>query len=56
MVPEYPHHVVQHGNRGQAVFIQDGDWSRYLDLVGAACLEVGMRVLLYCLTPNHVIS
>lgn len=54
VVPEYPHHVVQRGNRRQAVLIRDEDWFRYLSLLRAACLEAGTRVLAYCLMPNHV--
>ncbi len=54
VVPGYPHHVVQRGNRRQAVFFRDEDWSRYLRLVRAACLDAGTHVLAYCLMPNHV--
>lgn len=54
VVPGYPHHVTQRGNRRQAVFLADDDWSMYLSLIGTACRETGTRVLAYCLMPNHV--
>lgn len=54
VLPEYPHHVTQRGNRRQTVFFRDHDWPRYLGLVRTACLNTGTRVLAYCLMPNHV--
>jgi len=54
VVPAYPHHVTQRGNRRQGVFFGDGDCERYLGLVGSACRDAGTRVLAYCLMPNHV--
>ncbi len=54
VVPEYPHHVTQRGNRRQQVFLQTEDWSRYLELVRDACVRAETRVLAYCLMPNHV--
>lgn len=54
VVPEYPHHVTQRGNRRQRVFLRKGDGSRYLRFVHSACRDTGTRVLAYCLMPNHV--
>lgn len=54
VVPNYPHHVTQRGNRRQAVFFGDGDYRTYLELVRAACTVVETAVLAYCLMPNHV--
>lgn len=54
VVPHYPHHVTQRGNRRQAVFLQEADWSAYLALIQTACAETGTHVLAYCLMPNHV--
>jgi putative transposase len=45
VVPAYPHHVTQRGNRRQGVFFGDGDCERYLGGVGSACRDAGMRVL-----------
>ena len=54
VLPDYPHHVTQRGNRRQRVFFQDHDWQTYLALVRASCAEVATKVLAYCLMPNHV--
>jgi len=54
VVPGYPHHVTQRGNRRQRVFLQTDDWDRYLKLVREACVRADTRVLAYCLMPNHV--
>lgn len=54
VVPNYPHHVTQRGNRRQLVFFDDGDYRRYLELVREACTSAGTAVLAYCLMPNHV--
>jgi putative transposase len=54
VVPGYPHHVTQRGNRRQAVFLVDDDWEHYLALIRAACAGAETRVLAYCLMPNHV--
>ena len=54
VLPEYPHHVTQRGNRRQKVFFRRQDWLTYLALVRAACAGVETRTLAYCLMPNHV--
>lgn len=54
VVPGYPHHVTQRGNRRQAVFLADDDWSIYLSLIRGACVTGETSVLAYCLMPNHV--
>ena len=54
VVPGYPHHVVQRGNRRLPTFFSDADYEAYRSLVaeyGAAC---GLEVWAYCLMPNHV--
>jgi putative transposase len=32
-VPDLPHHVTQRGNRRQLVFVEDGDYALYRDLL-----------------------
>jgi len=54
VLPGYPHHVTQRGNRRQKVFFQHQDWITYLEGVGTACAEVSTSILAYCLMPNHV--
>ncbi|MEX2576253.1 MAG: transposase [Halofilum sp. (in: g-proteobacteria)] len=54
VIPGYPHHVTQRGNRRQPVFFREDDWSIYFALMRSACLDGGTTVLAYCLMPNHV--
>jgi putative transposase len=53
-VPDLPHHVTQRGNRRQLVFVEDGDYALYRDLLAERCRANGVRCLAYCLMPNHV--
>lgn len=52
--PGIPHHVVQRGNRQEAVFFSDGDRATYLDWLAQHCVESRVQVLAYCLMTNHV--
>ena len=54
VVPFYPHHVTQRGNRRQRTFFDDNDYRTYLELKSEFCQEVETRVWAYCLMPNHV--
>ncbi len=53
-VPDLPHHVTQRGNRRQAVFLEDGDYALYRDLLAERCRANGVQCWAYCLMPNHV--
>ena len=54
VVPFYPHHVTQRGNRRQRTFFGDEDYATYLKLLSKFCLKVKTQVWAYCLMPNHV--
>jgi putative transposase len=54
VVPGYPHHITQRGNRRQKVFFSDKDYETYMSLVSKALISTDTRVLAYCLMPNHV--
>jgi len=54
VVPFYPHHVTQRGNRRQRTFFGDDDYSTYVELMAEFCRKAGTRVWAYCLMPNHV--
>ncbi len=54
VVPGYPHHVTQRGNRRMKTFFSQEDYQYYLDLVAEAKQRVGAEVWAYCLMPNHV--
>ena len=54
VVPDVPHHIVQRGNRRQAIFFDDADRRAYLRLLAAACARHGTACLAWCLMDNHV--
>jgi len=47
------YHVVNRGNGRAEVFHKDGDYAAFVRLLGEACARVSMRVLAYCIMPNH---
>ena len=54
VLPGYPHHVTQRGNRRQDVFFCDGDFQAYLDLLKKWCSRESVKIWAYCLMTNHV--
>jgi len=54
VVPGYPHHVTQRGNRREAIFFEDGDQQIYCDMVGEQLRKYRVEVWAYYLMPNHV--
>jgi putative transposase len=54
VVPGYPHHITQRGNRRQRTFFSDDDYQAYLDLMAAECQAHGVAIRAWCLMPNHV--
>jgi len=54
ILPDFPHHVTQRGNRRQRVFFNDDDYAHYLELIAQGCLNAQTECLAYCLMPNHV--
>ena len=53
VVPGYPHHVTQRGNRRMKTFFSTADYQAYLDLMSEVKDEIGVEVWAYCLMPNH---
>lgn len=49
----YCYHVLNRGNRRAEVFHRASDYQAFLDLIVEAGRQVAMRVLAYCLMPNH---
>lgn len=47
------YHVLNRGNGRAEVFHKDDDYAAFLELLGRACERVPMRLLAYCLMPNH---
>ena len=54
VVPGYPHHITQRGNRRMQTFFRGEDYRAYLSLLTEAKDECGVAVWAYCLMPNHV--
>lgn len=54
VVPGYPHHVTQRGNRGQRTFFETTDYLTYLNLLNELKGKAGVDIWAYCLMPNHV--
>ncbi len=54
VLPGYPHHATQRGNRRQRVFFRNDDYAHYLELIRQGCLSAQTECLAYCLMPNHV--
>jgi putative transposase len=54
VVPDFPHHVTQRGNRRQRVFFEDRDYALFRDILSERCRKVGVGIWAYCLMPNHV--
>jgi len=54
VLPGYPYHVTQRGNRRQQTFFKDSDYALYRDLIAEAAHKAGAEIWCYCLMPNHV--
>ncbi len=54
VAPDYPHHVVQRGNRRQQVFFKDSDYEKYLQFLKEHSKKFRLKIVSYCLMPNHV--
>lgn len=48
------YHVISRGNRKERVFHKKGDFDAMVALLRAARERVRMRVLAYCIMPNHI--
>lgn len=47
------YHVLNRGNARAEVFHKEDDYAAFLKLLSQACERVPMRLLAYCLLPNH---
>ena len=54
VLPGYPHHITQRGNRRQDVFFEDSDYEHYLELLKQWSVQEEIEVWAYCLMTNHV--
>lgn len=54
VVDAFPYHITQRGNRNQQVFFMDDDYREYLKLLAIYSHRCKLKILAYCLMPNHV--
>jgi putative transposase len=54
VLPGYPHHITQRGNRRQDVFFKESDYEHYLGLLREWCAYESIEIWAYCLMTNHV--
>jgi len=52
-VADYCYHVLNRGNGRAEVFHKAGDYLAFVELIAQASARLPMRVLGYCLMPNH---
>lgn len=54
VVENFPHHIVQRGNRNQLVFFEEADKAAYLRLLGRFVRQHHVDIWAYCLMDTHV--
>lgn len=54
IIPNVPVHVTQRGNHRERVFYEPGDAETYLALLNMYARRHGLRIVAYCLMPNHI--
>jgi len=54
VIPGIPHHITQRGNRRMETFFSNTDYREYLYLMAEWCNRCKVKVLAYCLMPNHI--
>ena len=47
------YHVMNRGNARARVYHLDSDYKTFVELLKKACERIPMRILAYCLMPNH---
>ena len=54
VVPGYPHHITERGDRRQQTFFCEEDYRAYLDLMSEWCSTHGVDIWAYCLMQKHL--
>ena len=54
VVPGYPHHVINRGNRRQTVFFSDDDKKYFYELLKREAARAKISIWVYCFMDNHV--
>ena len=47
------YHVLNRANARRTLFEGDGDYAAFERVLGQVCARVSMRLLAYCVMPNH---
>ena len=48
------YHVMNRGDRREAIFADDQDRERFLETLAEACQKTGWQIHAYCLMSNHL--
>jgi len=48
------YHVINRGNGRREVYHEEGDYAAFVALITEACVRLPMRVVAFCLMPNHL--
>jgi putative transposase len=54
IIPQYPHHIAQRGNKGQPVFFEKEDYQTYFNLLSEQIGAFELGLYSYCLMPNQI--
>jgi putative transposase len=54
VIPDFPHHITQRGNRREDVFLDDPDRETYIEILRKQCNRFGLAIHGWCLMSNHV--
>jgi len=54
VMPGYPHHIIQRGNRRQKTFFSDKDKFIYIKFLKEQAQKYNLELWAYCLMDNHV--
>jgi putative transposase len=54
ILPGQAYHITQRGTNRQRIFFTSSGWAAYLRLLGQNLDDAGVRLLAWCLMPNHV--
>ena len=52
-IPGGFYHLVNRGDRSEAIFLDDADRGAFLEVLGETCGKTGWKIHAYCLMPNH---
>jgi putative transposase len=54
VIPGVPHHVTQRGDHRMTIFHNDDDYQKFLQMLYEYANKHGLKILSYCLMPNHI--